>query len=86
MKTKTYNVYDDPNHAWVKVKIAELDKLGISRYISEFSYKRGDYAYLEEDQDASILVDELERRGIEPRFKMHHTDKQSKIRGYSKFH
>lgn len=64
MKTKTYNVYADPSHAWVKVRIAELDKLGISRYISEFSYVRGDYAYLEEDQDASILIDELERQRI----------------------
>jgi len=85
MKTKTYNVYADPSHAWVKVKIAELDKLGISRYISEFSYARGNYAYLEEDQDASTLIDELERRGIEPKFKFHHTDKQSKIRNYMSF-
>lgn len=86
MKTKTYNVYADPSHAWVKVGIAELDKLGISKYISEFSYVRGDYAYLEEDQDATTLIDELERRGIEPKFKFHHTDKQSRIRGYSRFH
>jgi len=85
MKTKTYNVYADPSHAWVKVTIAELDKLGISKYISEFSYVRGDYAYLEEDQDASTFIDELERRGIEPKFKFHHTDKQSKIRGYASF-
>lgn len=85
-KTKTYNVYADPSHAWVKVKMIELDKLGISRYISEFSYVHGDYAYLEEDQDASTLIDELERRGIEPKFKFHHTDRQSKIRGYSRFH
>lgn len=85
MKTKTYNVYADPSHAWVKVKIAELDKLGISRYISEFSYVRGDYAYLEADCDAGVLVDSLEARGVEPKFIFHHTDRQSKIRGYMRF-
>ena len=86
MKTKTYNVYADPSHAWVKVRIAELDKLGISRYISEFSYVRGNHAYLEEDRDAGILVDALEARGVDPKFRFHHTDRQSKIRGYSRFH
>lgn len=86
MKTKTYNVYADPSHAWVKVKMTELDKLGVSRYISEFSYARGDYAYLEEDCDAGIFVNALEDKGIEPKFKFHHTDRQSKIRGYSRFH
>ena len=86
MKTKTYSVYADPSHAWVKVRIAELDKLGISKYITSFSYVRGDYAYLEEDQDATTFIDELERRGVEPKFKFHHTDRQSKIRGYSRFH
>ena len=84
-KSKTYNVYADPSHAWVKVKISELEKLGISKYITAFSYVRGDYAYLEEDQDASTLIDELERRGIAPKFKFHHTDNRSKIRGYASF-
>jgi hypothetical protein len=65
--------------------MTELDKLGISKYITAFSYVRGDYAYLEEDQDASTFVDELERRGIEPKFKFHHTDNRSKIRGYASF-
>ena len=84
-KSKTYDVYADPGHAWVKVKIAELEKLGIAKYITSFSYVRGDNAYLEEDQDASTFIDELERRGIEPKFKFHHTDNRSKIRGYASF-
>ena len=86
MKTKTYNVYADPSHAWVKVKLAELEKLGILKYITSFSYVRGNHAYLEEDQDATTFVDALEARGVEPKFKFHHTDRQSKIRGYSRFH
>ena len=85
MKTKNYDVYADPGHCWMKVKIAELEKLGISRCISEFSHVRGDYAYLEEDCDAGVLVDALEERGIEPKFRFHHTDNRSKIRGYASF-
>ena len=85
MKTKTYNVYADPSHAWVKVKIAELDKLGISKYITSFSYVRGDHAYLEEDCDAGVFLSALKERGIEPKFKFHHTDNRSKIRGYASF-
>ena len=85
MKTKTYNVYADPSHAWVKVKLAELDKLGISKYITSFSYVRGNHAYLEEDNDAGVLIDALEERGVKPKFKFHHTDRQSKIRSYTSF-
>ena len=85
MKTKNYDVYADPSHAWVKVKLAELEKLGIAKYITSFSYVNGDNAYLEEDCDASVLVDALEARGVEPKFKFHHTDKRSKIRGYASF-
>lgn len=84
-KSKTYDVYADPGHAWVKVKLAELEKLGISKYITAFSYVRGNHAYLEEDCDAGVLIDALEARGIEPKFKFHHTDNRSKIRGYASF-
>jgi len=85
MKTKTYNAYADPGHAWVKVKLAELAKLDLLDSISSFSYVRGDNAYLEEDRDAGVLVDALEARGVEPKFKFHHTDRQSRIRGYCSF-
>lgn len=85
MKTKNYDVYADPGHAWLKVKIAELDKLGITDKITDYSYVRGGCAYLEEDCDAGVFIDALNARGIEPKFKFHHTDNRSKIRGYASF-
>lgn len=84
-KSKTYDVYADPGHAWLKVKIAELEKLGITGKITAFSYVRGDNAYLEEDCDAGVLINALKDRGVEPKFKFHHTDNRSKIRGYASY-
>ena len=85
MKTKNYDVYADPGHAWLKVKIAELKKLGIEGKITAFSYVRGDHAYLEEDCDAGVFLDALRASGVAPAFKFHHTDNRSKIRGYASF-
>ena len=84
-KSKTYDVYADPGHCWLKVKIAELEKLGIEGKITSYSYVRGYNAYLEEDCDAGVLIDALKSRGVEPKFKFHHTDNSSKIRGYASF-
>ena len=84
-KSKTYDVYADPGHCWLKVKIAELEKLGIEGKITAFSYVRGDNAYLEEDCDAGVLINALKNHGVEPKFKFHHTDNRSKIRGYASF-
>ena len=85
VKSKIYDVYADPGHCWLKVKIAELEKLGIEGKITSYSYVRGDNAYLEEDCDAGVLIDALKSRGVEPKFKFHHTDNRSKIRGYRSF-
>lgn len=82
MKTKKYNVYADPGHAWAKVKFSEIVKLGIHDKISQYSYVRGDSVYLEEDSDLSVFVDALLKIGIKPYWVQHHTDKSSKIRSY----
>ncbi|KKK46807.1 hypothetical protein LCGC14_3161520, partial [marine sediment metagenome] len=49
---------------WLRVRRAELVKLGIADKISGYSYMSGDYAYLEEDCDAGVLVEALLERGI----------------------
>jgi glycine cleavage system H lipoate-binding protein len=33
-KTKRFNMYSDPGHAWVKVKRDTLDQLGVTDKIS----------------------------------------------------
>lgn len=74
--------YCDPGHGWLKVSKALLNKLGIADKISGYSYQRNDMAYLEEDCDAGLLLDKLEKKGIEFVIKSCHTNKTSKIRGY----
>lgn len=69
-----YIFFNDPGHAWLQVKLEELGILGIADKISYFSYRKGLYAYLEEDCDAGIFLRakygkditgaELERRGL----------------------
>jgi len=51
--------YTDPGHGWIKVKKQFLKDYGIEDKISWYSYMRGDYAYLEEDCDYSLLIDVL---------------------------
>jgi hypothetical protein len=83
--TTTFNFYADPGHGWLKVPMSLLDELGIKDRISQFSYVRKDFAYLEEDLDAGIFIDAMKHRGIEPKIRMHHANKASRIRGYPMF-
>lgn len=85
MKT-TYDYYSDAGHGWLKVPLKELEVLKISNNISSYSYVRGDYAYLEEDSDASIFLNAYkEETNNTPKIKSHTTDKRSKIRGYNSY-
>jgi len=78
------NYYRDPGHGWIKVPRQLLLDLRIHDKISRFSYESGDgmNVFLEEDCDASLLIEALKARGIDYKFKSFHTNKQSKIRSY----
>jgi hypothetical protein len=78
-------IYSDPSHAWCKVRRDLLVKLGITNEITSFSYLRGDYVYLEEDYDLSLLVSTLKDKGIPVQFDERHTNKSSKIRSYTAY-
>jgi hypothetical protein len=72
MKSRTFAVYSDPGHAWVKVHIPFLARLLGADWRSKFtpfSYERGDYAYLEEDLDAATLQEQCRLLGIQPVFR-----------------
>lgn len=73
----------DPGHGWVRVKRDVLTKLAIADKISPYSYQRGDYAYLEEDCDLSVLIKALEAAGKKLELVSKHTNRSSKIRSYS---
>ena len=53
----------DSGHGWFKVKLTQLHKLGIENDISTYSYQRGEWAYLEEDCDASKYFEALKLTG-----------------------
>jgi hypothetical protein len=58
--------HTDPGHGWIQVDKHLLIHLGIANKISNYSYEcMNDYAYLEEDCDAGILLDALKASNIE---------------------
>lgn len=86
MKTRTFPVYADPGHAWVKVKKTFLERIVGPQWRKQFtcfSYERGDYVYLEEDQDACLLVIACRNAGIDPVWRHSHSDRPSRIRSYA---
>ena len=54
----------DPGHGWVQIDHDTLRRLGIAADISSYSYRDADFAYLEEDCDAGVLLDALRASGI----------------------
>lgn len=87
MKRRTFYVYSDPGHSWVKVPKSFLEvHLGEHwrKVFTSFSYERGDYVYLEEDCDAYTFSKRIRDAGIEPIYKEGSScsSKYSRIRNY----
>lgn len=81
----SFDFYEDPGHGWVKVSKALLTELGIADKVSAYSYKRGEFAYLEEDCDGTLFVDAIGAKGVIPKFREHTADRYSKIRSYEPY-
>jgi len=79
------NYFQDPGHGWIGVKRSLVQELGIEDKISSCSYQRGQSVYLEEDCDASLLIEALKAKGIEFELVSKHTDKRHPIRSYESF-
>lgn len=79
------NIYNDPGHAWGKVSIKKLQQLNIAHLITNYSYMRKDYAYLEEDLDLSMLLKTLKDNNITYEFNEYYSNKSSKIRSYEHY-
>lgn len=83
---KTFDFYSDSGHGWMKVPKTLLQFLGVEKKISGFSYMRGEFAYLEEDCDATVFCNAFESRfSMTPKFRSHNTDGRSRIRGYRSY-
>lgn len=87
MNQKTFSAifYSDPGHGWAKVKRSVLQNLGIEEKISEYSYQNGDNVFLEEDCDLYVLHERLKQDNVTMRLVPKSSDKESRIRSYSRF-
>ena len=69
MKTRSFRFYSDPGHGWVRVPIPFLVQIigaDWRKVFTPFSYERGTYVYLEEDEDAARFIQRSRAAGIEP--------------------
>ena len=82
MRKITLNKYSDPSHGWIKIDIEKLKRLGLLNKISSYSYINNNHAYLEEDSDASVLLDRLKELNISYKFNYHYSNTESKLRSY----
>lgn len=53
-----YEFHEDAGHGWLRVPFVELIELGVQP--TEYSYTDGEYAYLEEDEDAGRFLRALD--------------------------
>jgi len=52
----------DPGHGWLRVPMKLLEDWNIDILITEYSYRTKEFAFLEEDCDASVFIDEAKKR------------------------
>lgn len=78
-------MHSDPGHAWLAVKLSELDMLDIRSEISVYSYVKGKTAYLEEDCDAGKFVTAMQVKGIQVEVKQGARRERSPIRYFKSY-
>jgi hypothetical protein len=62
----TLRYIQDPGHGWLEVPVSELRRVNVHKDITQYSYRKGKTAYLEEDCDMPAYLLALKARG-EPR-------------------
>lgn len=83
-KTRTFTYHEDPGHGWIEVPMQELYALGIAAKITPYSYRNGDTAFLEEDDDADTLLKALRAQGVEVTFERRYQE-YTPIRHYNPY-
>jgi hypothetical protein len=59
LTTTTLDYYVTPDHGYFKASVKEVLKLGILDLISELSFIKAGFIYLEEDHDAALYISAL---------------------------
>lgn len=57
--------FSDAGHGWLEVPKTLVRELGVWNKVSQFSFHRGEFAYLEEDCDAGLVMQALADKGID---------------------
>jgi hypothetical protein len=85
---KTFTLYSDPGHGWLKVTPADCESLGmVAESFTAYSYRDEKFFYLEEDCDASRFVLAYEsRHGKTPAIKHSNRNSDSPIRRLARIH
>jgi len=81
---QTYIFEQDPGHGWLHVRRSEIERLGIARVITPYSYQRCELVFLEEDCDLSTFMRAKEAAGEPVIFDERHVAHTS-IRGYDAY-
>jgi hypothetical protein len=76
--------HSDGAHGWVEVKKSLFNQIADIKNISSYSYQNKQSYYLEEDCDAGILIDALEKEGRPFMLISIDDDHPSPIRGYDR--
>ena len=79
-----FRFISDPGHGWLEVPISFVRAMGIASKVSAYRYRKGDMAYLEEDCDAYLLLQELKRQNINYELDEVYQD-PTPIRRYARF-
>ena len=74
----------DPGHGWIEVPMQTIESLGIKHKISAYSYRKGDFAYLEEDCDAYEFMKACKAQGITVELTEEYQERTA-IRHYARF-
>lgn len=82
---KSFQLISDASHGWVKVPLTELARLGIQDKISAYSYVKGDFAFLEEDADATVFINARKAEGHPVKLKEITRESCRKIRNYASY-
>lgn len=61
---RKYKYFQDPGHGWVQVPLDHLQQAGVGGDVSDYSFQKGRYVYLEEDCDAPMYLKALDAEGI----------------------
>ena len=82
---RTYTIYEDSGHAWIKVPVLELFALQIAGDISSYSYIYRNHAYLEEDCDLCKFFNAYHAvKGRDPKFRAVYS-RSSRVREYDSY-